>query len=298
GSGFRLFPPEANCFPWLAGHLGDYDGFHLHGVAGWARYAAALGRPFIASFRGSDLNLGVYRQPAALRSTIQAASACTFMNPVQQQLASRLFGPVPNPSVVPNSRPWVEVEPANLKLPRPILCCVNEFRRLTGLDFLLEAFRQLDRGTLLLVGPLHPAEAPYYTRLLERLPRVHRTGAVGPERVLQLLKASDVAVFPSVSEGMPNKVLEAMSVGVPVVASDVPGMSYLIEDGRHGRLFPSRSVEGLYRVLLEVLQADDGQKQGWTDEARRKLLEQHLPEVERSRWLECYRRLDEPPIGV
>jgi glycosyltransferase involved in cell wall biosynthesis len=290
GDGIRLYPPSGrHIFNWLRRELCKFDAFHLHGVFGWARYASGLGGTKIASFRGSDLNLGIFRQPTNLNRIVKNTAVCTYMNPVQQQLATRLFRPAGEQMIVPNHKTVTDVEAAQLELPRPIICCVNEFRRVTGLDFLLQAFRKLNTGTLLLVGPFHPVDAPYYEQILFRVPRVHRTGAVAPSRVLELLKASDVAVFPSVSEGMPNKVLEAMSVGVPVIGSDVPGIRYVLEDGIHGRLFRSRDHEDLLRVLTEVLHSPMAQQKAWTTAALAKIRTDHSQQRELEGWLKCYR---------
>lgn len=70
------------------------------------------------------------------------------------------------------------------------------------------------------------------------------------ERVLQM---SDVSVLPSWSEGLPNSVLEAMALGMPVVATRVGGIPELIEDGRTGFLVEPRDAPGLARALVAVL---------------------------------------------
>ncbi|MBM3290959.1 MAG: glycosyltransferase family 4 protein [Candidatus Hydrogenedentes bacterium] len=52
-------------------------------------------------------------------------------------------------------------------------------------------------------------------------------GLVGTDRIRLLLQASDVFAFPSISEGMPNALLEAMACGVPCVAADKPYAGFL-----------------------------------------------------------------------
>ena len=63
------------------------------------------------------------------------------------------------------------------------------------------------------------------------------------------LRGIDVLVRPSVTEGMPLGVLEAMAAGVPVVASDVPGNASIVRDGETGILVPIGDHVALARAL-------------------------------------------------
>jgi glycosyltransferase involved in cell wall biosynthesis len=56
---------------------------------------------------------------------------------------------------------------------------------------------------------------------------------------------SDVFVFASFAEGRPNVVLEAMAVGLPVIAGAIPAVSELIENGQQGLLFPPGDASAL-----------------------------------------------------
>ena len=73
--------------------------------------------------------------------------------------------------------------------------------------------------------------------------RVHFLGA--SQNVDQALAAMDVFVLPSISEGMSNTLLEAMSAGLPVVATRVGGNPELIEDGAGGVLFSVGNIREL-----------------------------------------------------
>lgn len=67
-----------------------------------------------------------------------------------------------------------------------------------------------------------------------------------------LMKAADFLVLPSSYEGMSNVLMEAMTVGCPVVASDVGGNPELVEDGMTGLLFPSDDHAALSAQLQRI----------------------------------------------
>ena len=82
--------------------------------------------------------------------------------------------------------------------------------------------------------------------------RVHFEGyRPDPEAWLQGI---DVLVRPSITEGMPLGVLEAMAAGVPVVASDVPGNAGLVCNGESGILVPIGDPAALARALQRLSQ--------------------------------------------
>lgn len=83
--------------------------------------------------------------------------------------------------------------------------------------------------------------------------RVTFTGV--SDRVLDMMNALDVFVLPSISEGMSNTILEAMSSGLPVVATLSGGSPEIIEHDHCGYLFIPRAVETLIQHLRDL--ADD-----------------------------------------
>jgi glycosyltransferase involved in cell wall biosynthesis len=74
--------------------------------------------------------------------------------------------------------------------------------------------------------------------------------------VLRCLAGADLVVNPSLTEGLPNVVLEAMSVGTPVVATDVGGVSEIIEHGKTGWLAPAADPATLAGALRRALAPD------------------------------------------
>ncbi len=81
--------------------------------------------------------------------------------------------------------------------------------------------------------------------------RVHLVGSRAD--VPELMAAADVLVLPSLFEGLPLVVLEAMACGLPVLATRVSGTTEAVEDGSTGRLVPAADPSALAAGMLEVL---------------------------------------------
>ncbi|MCH9652925.1 MAG: glycosyltransferase [Planctomycetes bacterium] len=80
--------------------------------------------------------------------------------------------------------------------------------------------------------------------------RIHFAG--WQSQIPQLMKASSCLVLPSLWEGMPNVVLEAMAAGLPVISTAVDGVSELIQDGEQGTLVASGSSKEILEALLDL----------------------------------------------
>jgi glycosyltransferase involved in cell wall biosynthesis len=75
--------------------------------------------------------------------------------------------------------------------------------------------------------------------------------------VREVLSEADVYVLSSRNEGMANTLLEAMSVGAPIVATDVSGTSEAVRDGREALIVPPENPGELARAITEVLRDRD-----------------------------------------
>ncbi len=71
--------------------------------------------------------------------------------------------------------------------------------------------------------------------------------------VSDLLVAADLVVLPSLSEGLPLALLEAMAVGLPVIASEIGGVDELVVPGETGLLVPVGDVDRLVAAIAELL---------------------------------------------
>jgi len=88
----------------------------------------------------------------------------------------------------------------------------------------------------------------------EGIEGVGLVGEATPEEVAEYCRSSAIFVLPSYSEGLPISMLEAMALGLPVVASRVGGIPEVVTEEENGILVSPRDVEGLARALARLLE--------------------------------------------
>jgi glycosyltransferase involved in cell wall biosynthesis len=92
-------------------------------------------------------------------------------------------------------------------------------------------------------------------------------GWTNKEQLRGLYATSSCFVNPSLYEGMPNTVLEAMASGLPVVASNIPGNNSLIENGHSGYVFDLKKPDACFDALAKMVQ-DPGSALAMGDQGR------------------------------
>jgi glycosyltransferase involved in cell wall biosynthesis len=123
-----------------------------------------------------------------------------------------------------------------------------------GYEYLLQAMSSLRdsgvRAHLRIIGDGPERERILFT--LRDLELVHVVDLVGPLdefKVREELRQADLFVLSSLSEGISNAVLEAMSCGLPVVVTDVGGMAEAIRTGVEGCLVPPRDPDAMAEAI-------------------------------------------------
>jgi len=105
-----------------------------------------------------------------------------------------------------------------------------------------------------------------------------------------LLRAMDIFVLPSLSEGIPMALLEAMASSRPVIASRVGGIPEVIDDGVEGFLIEPMDIHGLANRCLQLIQAPDSAKR-MGEKARQRVEQDFSAESMASKVTMLYREL-------
>ncbi|AKB13452.1 Glycosyltransferase involved in cell wall bisynthesis [Methanosarcina thermophila] len=168
--------------------------------------------------------------------------------------------------VVPNGVDIGKFKPAgkaharsilNLPQDKNIVLFVGALRKIKGVDYLIEAAHSfVDKDTyLFMVGRDDGLKKNLEKRAYELkiANYIKFTGPVNHEDIPLWISASDILVLPSLSEGRPNVILEALACEVPVVATDVGGIPELMVDGETGYLVPPKSPDELSRKINKLL---------------------------------------------
>ncbi len=124
---------------------------------------------------------------------------------------------------------------------------------------------------LLAVGPeeAHDPPPPEFAEVLRGDPRVHAVGEVAIEQMPRAYRAMDVLALPTYREGFGTALLEAAAMGVPAVATRIPGCVDAVRDGETGTLVPPRDAPALAEALRRYLgDADLRRRHGCAGRAR------------------------------
>ena len=271
----------------------EWDAVHAH-LAGSPALAAAaagrlLGRPAVVKLGGGR---GIGELAASARTRLGRAklAALAALRPrliaVAEDLAdeAREFLPGAEIEVLPNGVDEVKFAPAGAErknaLRRALGWDANAFHFLyTGrfspekrLPWFLRAWRAQagERERAVLVGA--GAQRDAVLKAADGDARVLVLDA--REELADLYAAADAFFLPSLSEGLSNSLLEAMSSGLAIVASRVGGSAEAVVDGRSGLLF-DRDDEAALSSAIRRLRSEPGLAERLGAEARREVLRRY-----------------------
>lgn len=135
---------------------------------------------------------------------------------------------------------------------------VGTLTSIKGIEYLIEAMGIIRRRNhevrLLIVGDgVDRKKLEALVRKLNLERNVTFVGRIENAKIPEYLAASDVFVLPSLSEGFPNVILEAMAAGLPIVTTNITGLPEIVKDGGNGFLVEPGSSNQLAEKISLIL---------------------------------------------
>lgn len=226
----------------------------------WLRWRGRLPGPFVVTRRTMPLTL----PPALVAVGLTADRTIAVSDAVAKALRRRLhpgsrMRVVPNGvdlarvDAEPNAQDLAAAQAALGDLGRPVVVVVA---RRKDQQVLLRALPALVRPVTIAFVGIRPDEE--LTAAQAAVPSRHRVVFVPfTERPLAFYRFATVAALPSRIEGLSQALLEAMSLGVPVIASAAGGNPELVHSGETGLLVPPLDPAAWTRALERMLADDD-----------------------------------------
>ncbi|PKN92353.1 MAG: hypothetical protein CVU44_14530 [Chloroflexi bacterium HGW-Chloroflexi-6] len=223
----------------------------------------ALGIPYTLSLRGSDIQVLTLQSTTQRQATINAIegaakvhAVCRALGLSAAQLLARdldfsvIYTTVPIPAALPA---WL----GGINDGQVHFVSTGRLMWRKGFSNLLIAFRHLrDRGMnarLTIVGAGPDLDYLLYLRkMLDLETVIDIPGKLNYEQILALFGRASAYIQASIAEGLSNSLVEAMSTGLPVFATDVDGTREVIEDGLTGFLLPPFAPQDWVERLMQV----------------------------------------------
>ncbi len=267
-----------------------FDVVHAHMLVpdGWAAMTAAseLRVPVLATAHRADVLDVPARGGAQREQVVQAVAGIDQIVAVSQAMkraCDDLAQPRREVAVVPNgadARVFFPRDRAEtrrelgLPLDERIITFVGVLTPRKGIDTLIEAMGRLTddpRPPMLVIAGIGELRESLDARISELGigDRVRFVGKVPHDDVAKWMAAGDVFCLPSLSEGLPTVVCEAMACGRAVVATAVDGTPEIVDDGATGYLVPVTDPVALAGALRRVLD-DDATRERFEAEALRR----------------------------
>lgn len=230
-------------------------------------YAQWLNVPLVTLIRGNDFDHAIFtpRKRDMLRDALLAAHTVGAVSMDKVKKIKQLY-PAVNVCFTPNGIDFSQWTPASSEqalasqwrqdhLENKL--CIGLFGQLKkkkGVLFLLEALHQsslLDRLHFLLIGEL--TEDVNQLLVNYNIAYTHYS-FLDRYELLKYYLCCDALAIPSFYDGMPNVLLEAGALGIPVLATDVDGMRDVIKDRESGLLFAPGNAGGCRQVFYDFTQ--------------------------------------------
>ncbi len=219
--------------------------------------------PSVATLVGNDVKKYMFspEKVAVCRSGLESADRVVALSQDLMEMAHCLSPVAEKTSIIYNS---VEIPNQAWKADRDLrgpfrIGCAGIFKYAKGLPYLFKAvakIRDLRPMVLELVGSVRESEKETFKQVVSRTgieDILIRKPRLEHNKIPDWLRSLDAFVLPSVTEGCPNILMEAMAAGVPSVATRTGAVPDLIEHGSSGLVVPWGDSNALANALRQVM---------------------------------------------
>lgn len=229
----------------------------------WANNQKGGDIPYVVMLTGTDLNQGLHNseQNQVIQSILQKSQAIVIQNPMQAKefandhpaLAAKICKPTPG--ITLGEAPYDLYGQHELDKDLPLFLCPAGLRPVKGVLELLEMFDQVisehPELQIAFCGPvLDQNYGANFLAAVEKRGWAHYLGAIPPNTMASVMRGADVILNNSHAEGLSNSLLEAATLGIPILATNIPGNATIVEHEFNGLLYDNTDEFISYALRL------------------------------------------------
>jgi glycosyltransferase involved in cell wall biosynthesis len=269
--------------------------------------AQEVGKPIINSIRGADIHRNIFN-PVSYGQIVWALENSSWVTFVSRQLEHRAHILAPSirnrtsafwNSIVPIDFDDLEEPQHAGELRGVVIGTFGNFRDKKGVDFLVwacEALADELELTLVFVGDFVAKEKAYWDEFLRNSPIAERilvTGRLPREQALAYHRLIDIFAIPSLRDGCPNALMEAMLAGKAIIGSTADAIGEILVHEENALVVRPGNTEDLVTAVSR-LTTDPLLRERLGAAARAKALQDLSPQCEQENWLMVYNRVMSP----
>lgn len=289
-------------------HQHQFDLFHAFFINETGFITTLLAKeeniPIINSVRGSDLHKHVFspKQHGQISWILESSDWVTFVSHDLQRRGQVLVPALKDKS----SAFWNSIRSVDFSdLPTPplanqlnglVIGSVGRFRDKKGLEYLLAACADLKQRmplTLLLVGDFAERERAYWEAAIRNSGMAENTvltGMVPRTEGMAYLRYMDIYAIPSIHDGCPNALLEAMLASRAIIGTSVDAIGEILDHNYNGLVVTPGSTAELKTAIVNLAQSPQ-LRQRLGQAALATVRQQLAPSIEQRNWARVYNQV-------
>lgn len=257
-------------------NIDDYDVVHAHWIVPQGLLQALFNKPFIITGHGGDVfsfKKGIFRKLKEM-ALLKAKGITVVSKVLEEELLSQLEPKnkvfIEKTKILPMGVDDVffSYRKSNSDIIRSLhdnsdvtIACSGRLVEIKGINYLIQAMKDV-KGKLIIVGD-GPQRQELQNQATYLKDKVIFVGSKTHEQLAKILAQADIYVLPSITpkdgskEGLGLAALEAMAIGLPVIATSSGGIAEVIESGKNGILIEEKKPEQISREINRLIKSEE-----------------------------------------